>query len=414
MRVKILFLTAVYPPLGYSGHDERCRQTLSAMARRGHHLQVLTSDQRLPPMGVEGEKGVFREMRLLAAGVENSIIGESYAATYSHERFNAESLDYRIRRFQPDVVYVWNMRSLSKTLLFRLQRKNIRVVYDLHADWIMPEQFYADPWYRWWKVNPSVRSKIYRLMSRVVGRASRVMGMLPIDEPYKLKIENSYVVSNSLKEALVDSGLDAAKDLPVIYPAIDINKLTQKVDYPQRNHFAWAGRLKGSKAPDLAVEAVGLLKERGVDVKLDLFGMGQPSERKAMRERINSAGLADRIAMQGIRPGEMAQHYANYDALLFTSRSVEPFSMTVLEAMLSGLPCIVSKVGGNQEILEDGVDALLYEPDDVEALIDAIKRFMDLSDNGQSLATHDIEELQQRHDVGKFCEKVEAHLSPPS
>lgn len=411
--MKILVITAVYPPLGYNGHDDRCRQTVNAMVRRGHQLQVLTSDHRLPPMGVQGEKGVFRECRrFFAERAGDGVMGVSYASIHLHERHNVESLDYRIRRFKPEVVYVWNMHSLSKTLLFYLQRNNIRVVYDLHADWIMPDQFYTDPWYSWWKVNPSIRSKIYRIMSLVVGSAGRVLGRLPVDEPHNLMIENSYVVSSSFKETLVNGGLVAAKDLPVIYPALDINKLSMKRDYPQSNHFVWAGRLTEGKAPDLAVEAIGLLKKRGVDVKLDLFGVGHPSERKAMRERIESAGLNDQITMRGIRPGEMAKHYANYDALLFTSRSAEPFAMTVLEAMLSRLPCIVSKFGGNQEILEDGVNALLYESNNVEALVEAIKRFMDLSDHGRALATHNIEELQERHTLDKFCENIESHLSP--
>lgn len=412
--MRILILTALYPPLGYSGHDDRCRQTVRALARRGHHMQVLTSDHRLPPMGVEGDKGVFRELRLTPEGAENTVLWHSYAATYWHERFNAESLDYRIRRFKPEVVYVWNMRGVSKTLLFRMHRKNVRVVYDLHTDWMMPEQFHTDPWYRWWKLNPSFRSKLYRLLSRMVGRASRVMGMLPIDEPKYLNIKNAYAVSNWLKEELNDVDMPAADDLPVIYPAVDVNKLLIKEDYEPRKHFAWAGRLSYIKAPHLAVDAVGLLKERGVDIKLDLFGMGQPSERKAMREYIVLAGLSDRIAMQGIRPGEMSQHYHNYDALLFTSRTAEPFSMTVLEAMLSGLPCLVSKVGGNQEILEDGVDALLFEPDSAEALADAIIRFNNLSDCGRSLAMHNIEELQERHSVDNFCQSIEALLSPSS
>jgi len=412
--MRILILTALYPPLGYSGHDERCRQTVRALARRGHQVQVLTSDHRLPPMGVEGDKGVFRELRLFDGSTENSVLGQSYAATYSHERYNAESLDYRIKRFKPDVVYVWNMRGVSKTLLFRMQRRGVRVVYDLHSDWIFPDKFFSDPWYRWWKANPSLRSKLYRFVSRIVGRAGRVMGMLPIDDPQHLEIKNGYVVSECLKGELEKLEIPSAEKLPVLYPAIDTSKLRRKRNYEHRKHFVWAGSLKEGRAPDLAVGAIGLLKERGVDVQLDLFGMGQPSERKAMRERIFQAGLDDRIHMKGIRPGEMTQHYADYDALLYTSRDAEPFSITVIEAMLSGLPCIVSRVGGNQEILEDGVDSILFEPDDLEALVGSITRFVNLGDAGQSLAAQCIERLQDRHCVNSFCESLEAILAPSS
>jgi hypothetical protein len=147
-------------------------------------------------MGVVGEKGVFREMRLYPDLMEESILGHSYRATYAHERYNAESLEYRLRRFKPEAVYVWNMRGLSKSLLFRLQNKGIRVVYDLHSDWLLRESFSREPWHRWWLDNPSVSSKIYRVLIRSIGRARRVMGMLPIGEAKALNLKNSYVVSD--------------------------------------------------------------------------------------------------------------------------------------------------------------------------------------------------------------------------
>lgn len=409
-RMRILVLTSVYPPLGFSGHDERCRQTVNALARRKHQMQVLTSDYRLPPMGVDGEKGVFRELRRFPESSEGSILGVSYAATYAHERFNADSLEHRLSRFKPDVVYVWNMHRLSKSLLFCLQDSGVRVTYDLHSDWLLPENFNRDPWYRWWFDNTSLRSKMYRIVNRLIGRDRRVLGMLPIGEPHTLKMEHSYVVSHWLQTELSAAGLSQVESLPVIHPSVELNKLSTKGDYVRRRHFVWAGRLKEAKGADIAVSAIGLLKERGIDVKLDLFAMGQPIERKATRELIVEAGLIDRITMRGIRPGELPQYYADYDALLYTARTGEVFSMTVLEAMLSGLPCLVSKTGGNQEFLEHGQNALLYEPDNAEALADAIAAFLQLSDNGEGLVQGQIEQLHTTHNADSFCEQIEPLL----
>lgn len=407
--MRILILTSVYPPLGYSGHDERCRQTVQALARLGHQLQVLTSDHRLPPMGVVGEKGVFREMRLYPDLMEESLLGHSYRATYAHERYNAESLEYRLRRFKPEAVYVWNMRGLSKSLLFRLQNKGIRVVYDLHSDWLLRESFSRDPWHRWWLNNPSVSSKIYRALIRSIGRARRVMGMLPIGEAQALNLKNSYVVSDWLASRLVEGGLSQVEVLPVIYPAIDHRKLSPKTSFANRHHFIWAGRLDEAKGADIAVDAVGILKERGIEVSLDLFGTGEPSERKAKRERIEAAGLIEQVTMQGIRPGELSDYYQHYDALLYTNRKGAPFSMTVLEAMHCKLPCIVANVGGNRELLEEDINALLFEAGSAEALADAMARFMQREDGGRALAESSIEELRAQHTVDAFCKQIE-HL----
>jgi len=412
--VRILVLTSVYPPLGYSGHDERCRQTVGALVRQGHQMQVLTSNYRLPPMGVPGEKGVFREFRLYPNAFEDSKLGTSYAATYAHERVNAEALGYRMSRFEPDVVYVWNMRELSKSLLFRLQKKGVRIVYDLHMDWLLPESFNRDPWYRWWRANPSSRSKLYRGFMHCIGKARRALGMMPIGEAHELNLEGSYVASCWLRDQLTDAGMTQVESLPVIYPGTDVRILKPKERYVRRRRFMWAGRLTEAKGADIAVAAVGLLKQRGVYVSLDLFALGEPSERKAKRKRIETAGLIDQVTMRGIRPGELFEHYEFYDALLYTSRYGEAFSMTVLEAMLSKLPCLVANVGGNSEILEHAHDALMFEAGSAQALADRMLEFVNRQDMGAELAENSIERLQAERSIDTFCEKITPLLSEHS
>jgi glycosyltransferase involved in cell wall biosynthesis len=372
----------------------------------GHQLQVFTSDYRLPPMGVVGEKGVFRELHLYPAPLGSSLLGRSYGATYAHERFNAEALDDRVRRFNPGVVYVWNMGGLSKSLLFRLQHKGHRLVYDLHADWLLPDLFNRDPWYRWWLDNPSVRSKLYRSLIRFLGRARRTLGMMPIGEAHELSLEGSYVVSDWLRQQLIEAGFTQVEALPVIYPAVDARKLSLKSNFAARDHFVWAGRLSETKGADVAVDAIKLLKARGIKVSLDIFALGEPRERKAQRARIEAAGLIDQVTMRGIRPGELTEHYAEYDALLYTNREGEPFSMTVLEAMLSKLPCIVASVGGNQELLQHEENALLFEADNPEALADTMAKFMLREDSGRKLAENSIERLQANQTVGTFCQQI--------
>jgi glycosyltransferase involved in cell wall biosynthesis len=394
--------------LGYSEHDERCRQTVRALARFGHQLQVLTSNHRLPPMGIPSEKGIFRELRLYPESLENTAFGNSYGVSYAHERFNAESLEYRIHRFKPDLVYVWNMRKLSKSLLFRMQDQGQRVVYDLHDDWLLTDSFNEDPWYRWWFQDPSIRSKLYRMLMSCVGRARRVRGMLPIREAKNLNFEGSYVASQWLREQLMAAGLSSFEELPVIYPAVDTRKLSPKTSYKKRNHFVWAGSLGEGKGADIAVDAVGILKERGISVSLDLYGKGKPSQRKDKRERIEAAGLIDRVTMRGIGPGELSELYRNYDALLYTNRRAEPFSMTLLEAMQSKLPCIVANTGGNVEVLVDEQNALFFEAGSAEALADKMVAFLQRADGGQSLAEDFIQKLHFAHSMDTFYHQIEA------
>ena len=409
--MKILILTALYPPLGANGQDDRCRQVVDALSKRGHQLQVLTSNHRVPSMGFPGQKGVYRHLQLHDSEGIECRLGVSYAATYEQELIQARMLYNRLDHFQPDVVYVWNMQGVSKSLLFNLQNQDTPIAYDLHSNWLSPHLFELDPWFTWWQRNQSLRSKCYQFYLKLSGLARRRLRYFPVGTVTDLDISNGYVCSESLRADLVAAGVAQAATLPVIYPALNTGDLLSKISYHPVRRFMWAGRLNAAKAPGIALKAVGILKARGIDVSLDFFGLGMPTERKAMRNLIDSAGLSDSVRMLMIRPGELVSKYSEYDALLFTSCCNDPFPITPLEAMLSGLPSILARDGGIEEIVKDGETALLYDAGDAEALADAMVRMMDIEDGGFAMAKKCMERLQVQHSLDTFVPQIEAFLS---
>ena len=409
--MKILILTALYPPLGANGQDDRCRQVVDALSKRGHQLQVLTSNHRVPSMGFPGQKGVYRHLQLHDSEGIECRLGVSYAATYEQELIQARMLYNRLDHFQPDVVYVWNMQGVSKSLLFNLQNQDTPIAYDLHSNWLSRHLFELDPWFTWWQRNQSLRSKCYQFYLKLSGLARRRLRYFPVGTVTDLDISNGYVCSESLRADLVAAGVAQAATLPVIYPALNTEALLSKISYHPARKFMWAGRLNASKAPGIALRAVEILKGRGIYVSLDFYGMGMPSERKAMRNLIDRAGLSDSVRMLMIRPGELVSKYPEYDALLFTSCCNDPFPITPLEAMLSGLPSILARDGGIEEIAKDGEIALLYDAGDAEALADAMVRMMNIEDGGSAMAKKCMERLQVQHSLDTVVPQIEAFLS---
>ena len=362
-------------------------------------------------MGVPGEMGVYRQLNLHDPDDLEHAADAPFRGKYEHELTQARVLYNRIERFQPNVVFVWNMNGVSKSLLFTLQEQGMPLVCDLHNAWCESETFDRDPWFQWWHRSRSLGTKCYQFYLKLIGAARRHLRNFPVGQVNDLDLSHSYVASESLRENLVTAGVEQVAGLPVLYPALTENKLACKFRYEPVRRFVWAGRLNADKAPGVALRAVRVLKERGVRVSLDFYGMGEPSERKAMRNLINAAGLSGSVQMIGIRPGELVSKYAEYDAFLFTSHCHDPFPVTPLEAMLSGLPVVLSRDGGIQEVVEDGETAFLYEAGDAEALADAMQRMMALEDGGSGMAKKCMERLQAQHSLATVVSRIEALLS---
>lgn len=70
----------------------------------------------------------------------------------------------------------------------------------------------------------------------------------------------------------------------------------------------------------------------------------------------------------------IADAYAAADVVVNPGRHPEGLGRAALEALAAQRPVVASRIGGISEALRDGVDALLVEPGDPEALADAIAR----------------------------------------
>lgn len=77
----------------------------------------------------------------------------------------------------------------------------------------------------------------------------------------------------------------------------------------------------------------------------------------------------------GLRPNskELQDLYRSADAFVLPTRA-DTYSMVALEAMASGLPVIISRVGGIEDIVEEGTTGFLTVPDDLSMLRDRLRR----------------------------------------
>ena len=137
--------------------------------------------------------------------------------------------------------------------------------------------------------------------------------------------------------------------------------------------FLFVGRLVHEKGPHIFVKAASILKERQVRFAI----IGEGAMKPYLEDMIRKSGLRENVRLFGhVSELELHKLYHSSYACIFPSL-YEPFGIVALEAMSAGVPAIVSKTGGLDEIVEDGVNGLEFSPGSAESLANAIQRLMD-------------------------------------
>ena len=143
------------------------------------------------------------------------------------------------------------------------------------------------------------------------------------------------------------------------------------------------------------------LRER---VRLILVGEGPlRSEAKSL---LQSAGAAELAWLPGER-GDVAAILRGLDIFVLPSQA-EGISNTVLEAMATGLPVVATHVGGNPELVVEGVTGRLVPREDPEALAGAL---LDYLDQPQRIADHGRAGLARARDCFSLDGMVERYMA---
>jgi glycosyltransferase involved in cell wall biosynthesis len=135
-------------------------------------------------------------------------------------------------------------------------------------------------------------------------------------------------------------------------------------------NIVMVARFEPQKDPRLFVSALASLRELGW--KAEIIGGGPDLE--AVRQRVTSLGLVDRIQVPGTR-SDVAERLAGAQIFVLTSKW-EGFPLTVLEAMRAGLPVVSSDVGGVAEAIRHGRSGFLVPRGDSGALASFLERLI--------------------------------------
>lgn len=166
-----------------------------------------------------------------------------------------------------------------------------------------------------------------------------------------------------------------------IYNGLEVDQIpwTSPLHRPRR--VVSVGRLVEKKGlPDL-VQAIAVLRDRGVPVQLDLAGDGPV--RPELEELIERLVLAEQVRLLGPLPQHEALDLVASGAVFVapcvvaTDGDRDGLPTVILESMALGTPVVATPVAGIPEALDHDVSGLLVPEHDVPALASAIERLLD-------------------------------------
>lgn len=139
------------------------------------------------------------------------------------------------------------------------------------------------------------------------------------------------------------------------------------------------GRLNVIKGHNFLIETVAMLKARGIDVRLQIAGedeQGGSGYHRELDRLIAEKGLSDSVELLGAVSEDRIRQGLE-EAHMFVLASLnEGTPVAVMEAMAMSMPVVVTDVGANAELIQQGVNGLLVEQQKPKEMADEIERVL--------------------------------------
>ena len=332
------------PPKHSAGAELHVYKLANALAQLGHeihyvtditengtfHRNVLIHAIESPPFSLHANFGGW---------VLSHIIGNIRAF---RSAFNALKLE----RFGFDVIH--GHGNLSSLLLLNV-RKSVPLIYTIHD----PTPYMCR--YPSWQE-----------------RAIRQASFKCVDLGIWHRADHIIAVSSALRKELVRWGVSPQK-ISVIFSGVDTEFLKRNNDYVspgvqakyriKDRYCLFVGRLTPRKGIECLLRAL-------VETNITCVIVGEGPQRDDLILLANRLGIKDKVIFTGYVPkSDLKELYAGASFFVFPSLADVGVTLTILEALSSGLPVIATDIPGTGEVVRDGYNGFLIPPQrDVEAL----------------------------------------------
>ena len=209
-------------------------------------------------------------------------------------------------------------------------------------------------------------------------------------------------VSQDSMQLAASQGLPSDK-LTTIYNGIDLSRFSFSGPCESGPVVA-VGRLSPEKDIPTLLHATAIAATQEPSFRLRVFGAGpclneleQLCEKLSLRDRVEFAGQATDVA------AKLAE-----SRLLVLPSLTEGISLALLEAMAVGLPTVATNVGGNPEVVVDGLTGLLVPKRSAQLLADAMLKIYRQPNLGRAMGLAGRQRVETCFDARQMVARYEA------
>jgi len=252
------------------------------------------------------------------------------------------------------------------------------------------------------------KSKFINIASRQnITMSTPIIGALIYNRYFDYQI----ACSRGVGDSLIKSGIKKNK-VKILNNCIEVPENLDKISGVEvRNSSPFSDKIvlglstwfhKERKGFDILFKGFSKLDERFV---LLIVGIPESMQKNVLDYAKEFNIEKEKIIMPGYVEN-IWEYYKAMDIFLLPSRS-EGFSLALLEAGAAGLPVIASDIPGNDELIKDGENGLLFEVNKPEELSGAIIKLSDIENLKEKFAKNLHKEVLSNYLISNYADKME-------
>ncbi|WP_186759080.1 glycosyltransferase [Arthrobacter alpinus] len=367
-----LAILVAHPSADLYGSDRMMLESVRAFQERGHHVTVTLPStgpltKELQQMGVTV---IISKTLVLRKDILNIHTLPRILANIPLDAIRGIKL---ISKTKPYAIYVNTLTVPAWVVLGRLLRKPV-VVHVHEAESFLPKGIKA-------------------LLTAPLLLATSIVS----NSNYSTDVFCSSFPRLRQKVTLIYNAVQNPK--PVLPARKDLNGFIR---------LLYVGRLSERKGIDIAIAALAVARDAGVDASLDVVGEvvdGDEQFKDALLRQAAGLGITAHIRFHGF-DADVWPYLGQTDAAIVPSRQVESFGNTLVEALLAGRPVIVSDSSGLREAASGYGSPILVEPGDSQKAGAAIVELFKSWPTRRRYAMADAPLSAEKHDPAIYRKHI--------